>query len=103
MDIETTLRNALLDAVQAHEDAAPRLEEEQMRLETELAVVKSKLDSANSTLQRARDFPVKRGGDYVCPVCWVEGDTSLLVPTPGTEEEDYFRCRNCGCEWSGTA
>lgn len=90
------LQEAVVNAVQTQEDAVPHLEKEKMRLQTELAAVQDKLDSANLALERARNFPVELDGNYLCPSCWVQGSKSFLTPIPGTDREDVFRCHACG-------
>ena len=54
---------------------------------------------ARGSLNRAANFPVKNGADYLCPLCWVdEGKMSPLRPVPSQDRHDIFRCGLCRYE-----
>ena len=68
------------------------IEQEKLKLEAQRAL-------ARSALQRAANYPVTRGADYLCPLCWVDDSReSTLRPVPSSDRNDIFRCNGCHYE-----
>lgn len=79
-----------------------RLEGEILELQKDLAKKQTQRNSATRALERAANYPVTRGVDYVCPACWVlEGATAILRNIPSDiPAEDGFQCSACGRNFS---
>jgi seryl-tRNA synthetase len=48
------------------------LDQQLADIEKQKAQVQAERHKASLALKRAADFPVKRGADYLCPICWVD-------------------------------
>ena len=57
--------------------------------------------AANLSLKRLSSFRPEIDGNLQCPRCWVhhEVGTSML-PVPGTDTEDFFKCHVCHFKFS---
>jgi hypothetical protein len=68
-------------------------------IEDEKTKIQTERMKARDALQRAANFPVKSGADYLCPLCWVdEGKMSPLKRDPRETRSDIFRCGLCNYE-----
>ena len=84
----------------AHEKIA-RFDKQLADIEQEKTKLNAERHKAQGSLQRAADFRVKSGADYLCPLCWLDdGITSRLRPAPSTDRHDIFRCNTCNFEMS---
>ena len=92
--------------MKAAQDAANNIEERIAQLNAELAeiekqktAIESNRATLRSALERPANYQVTSGGDYPCPLCWVdEGKISPLRPVPSQSRDDIFRCRVCHYE-----
>ena len=59
--------------------------------------------AGNVGLQRLHRFQPQIGEDFQCPRCWIEHERrSNLTPVSAgrAQREDFFRCGDCGFEFS---
>ncbi|HZD75623.1 MAG TPA: hypothetical protein VE218_01375, partial [Acidobacteriaceae bacterium] len=74
-----------------------RLERETLELEARLADAKSQLDAVSYAAQRAANYPVVVGRNYLCPKCWVQRNAAVkLALLRRGRRHDVYRCSNCG-------
>jgi hypothetical protein len=85
-------------AQHAHTKIA-RLDNELADIEKKKSQINAERDKARGALKRAADFPVKRGADYLCPLCWVDDDVASTLRSVGSpDNRDIFRCNRCHFE-----
>jgi hypothetical protein len=76
-----------------------QLDDQLADIEKQKAAIDAERENARGALKRAADFPVKRGADYLCPLCWVDNAvTSTLRPVGSPDSRDIFRCNICHFE-----
>lgn len=94
---------ALEIANNAQERALP-LRKEREQIEARLGEINALLREANFARERFARFRPEIGGKLQCPQCWIRDESSgELVPIPGTDREDFFKCRKCQLEFSSPA
>ncbi len=85
-------------AENAHEKMV-RFDKQLEDIEQSKTEINAERQKARGALKRAADFPVKRGADYLCPLCWVDdGVIATLRPVPSDTRQDIFRCNTCHFE-----
>lgn len=79
-------------------DAQPESDKELTDAVTTVANLELKLDYAETTRLRARDYvPIDELGGYTCPQCWVQEHWSLAIqPLLKIRELDVYECPACG-------
>jgi hypothetical protein len=93
------LRNKAQEFAEHTHTQITHFDKQLAEIEKQKAAIEADRVKARSALKRAADFPVKRGADYLCPLCWVDdGVTSTLRPVPSTDRHDIFRCNTCHFE-----
>jgi hypothetical protein len=96
--IEVMKQTAQEIAEHAHTKIAS-LDNQLADTEKQKAAIDAERQKAHGALKRAADFPVNRGADHLCPLCWVsDGVTSTLLPAPSPNRQDIFRCNICHFE-----
>lgn len=76
-----------------------QIDEKLAQIEHQKIELEAERTKIRGALQRAADFPVTRGADYLCPLCWVdEAKESTLRPVPSGNRDDIFRCNSCHYE-----
>ena len=100
MSVERELRQAAREAAEQAQNLLTQLEHEVLDLGKRLAEAKAKCDAARPAPKRLANYPVTLGGgDYACPVCWINGTESALQPI-SSGNEDLLRCRACGNDFT---
>jgi len=90
---------------QAADDYAAHAQQRITQLDARLAEIEKEKDkieaeraAARGALQRAADYPMTDGINYLCPICWVDGKRSLLRGVASTTRDDIVRCGACSYE-----
>ncbi len=93
------LRKAAHEAAQNASSRIADLNRQILEIEGQMRTLKNEHIKARSALRRAANFPVKLGGHYFCPLCWVNSaKMSPLRPIPNGAKDDIFQCRLCRYE-----
>jgi hypothetical protein len=96
MSVEVGLTRLAADFAQTAQIRISSLQREIFELQNELAKKHAESKSAGGALERAANYPVTRGVDYLCPACWVlDGRESRLQLHEGSGAEDNFDCGSC--------
>ena len=80
---------------------ARALQPELEKIEARKREIETISHAANLSLKRLSSFQPEIDGNFQCPRCWVhhEARTSML-PVPGTDTEDFFKCHVCHFKFS---
>jgi hypothetical protein len=80
---------------------ARALQPELENIEARKREIEALFHAANLPLKRLSSFQPEIDGNLQCPRCWVhhESRTSIL-PVPGTDTEDFFKCHVCHFKFS---
>ena len=101
MSVVSQLMKRAAEIVQHLQAGVPSLQRELQQLEARRLDIETKLNASNLSQQRLANFQPEIGGQFQCPVCWVQDETrSALRPVSGTDTEDIFECRKCHFELS---
>lgn len=93
------LRQAAKVAASCATSTIPELDRQIAEMEEQKEKIEVKRLVAHDALERATNYPVKRGADYLCPLCWVsEGKMSPLRSVPGRGRDGIFGCGKCHYE-----
>jgi hypothetical protein len=96
MSITDKLRQMAVETALQAQHRASELDAEIAGFEAQAAKLKAERDTLRLAPKRLANYPVKAGGDYLCPCCWVDhGGRSPLFPIPSDSNDDLFRCRMC--------
>ena len=99
MSLRNYFMNTAQEAAKSAEQRIAYLDAELAEVEKQKANIDEKRAAARIAFERLANYPVTRGTDYLCPLCWVEdGKDSLLRPVPSHDRNDIFRCRVCHYE-----
>jgi aspartate/methionine/tyrosine aminotransferase len=99
MNIFDHLRKAANEIAQQAAARISNLDRQIAEIEEQKKKIETDRTKARGSLQRAANFPVKNGADYLCPSCWVdEGKMTPLNPIPSQTSDDIFICPLCSYE-----
>jgi hypothetical protein len=97
MTVDDQLCEIAMEAADTQRQIISRLERDILQLATEIEKKKANRMMAADAAQRALNFPVKAGVDYLCPVCWVERETRCVLRFgTATRHESVAFCERCG-------
>jgi hypothetical protein len=90
------LKKAAQDAADHTQGLISALDAKLAAIEREKAELDANRLTLRGALQRAADYPVTSGADYLCPICWVEdGKSAVMKPMHIQTADDIFQCRVC--------
>jgi aspartate/methionine/tyrosine aminotransferase len=99
MSIFDHLRKAADEIAQQAAARISNLDGQIAEIEQQKKKIETDRMKARSALQRAANFPVKSGANYLCPSCWIdEGKMTPLNPIPSQTSDDIFICPLCSYE-----
>jgi hypothetical protein len=97
MSIGGVLQREAMQLAAAQEQRVAELHKQYLQIQAQAEELRAKRDNARAASERSANFPVKIGGDYCCPTCWVERNSrGALMPKPSGNREDIFECAQCG-------
>jgi hypothetical protein len=86
MNIFDHLRKAANEIAQQAAARISNLDRQIAEIEEQKKKIETDRTKARGSLQRAANFPVKNGADYLCPSCWVdEGKMTPSIPSPAKQ------------------
>lgn len=97
-DAKTELKQAAVQVANELECRNLALKREVQELETKVAEKKAALELGGFPHERAHNFVPLVGGEYQCPICWVQRERQAgLRPVDNPDsQDDIFVCRECG-------
>jgi aspartate/methionine/tyrosine aminotransferase len=99
MSIFDHLRKAANEIAQQAAARISNLDRQIAEIDEQKKKIETDRTKARGSLQRAANFPVKSGANYLCPSCWVdEGKMTPLNPIPSQTSDDIFICPLCSYE-----
>jgi hypothetical protein len=99
MSTRDHIRQAAREIAKSMEARLTDIKHRLVEAKEKVSEIEAERDAAATARKRVSNFPIERGGNYLCPRCWLEkGGLSPLRRIPSVAGQELLRCPVCEYE-----